>query len=246
MVYQCSYPDCDKESDSEKGINIHETKSHIQEQPWNDTERLKTLYFEKEMSYEEVGDEIGCSWSKVKESLKKNCSNSFPHQCPDCNKGFEEVKYLDSHHTREHKEHPWDGEEHLESLYTEKEMSTNEIADRLETNQNKVSYWLHKYGINVRTNVQGAILSNQNQQAAFRTNYNGYEEWREQKDGRQETVKVHRLLAVSKFGFDEVCDNIVHHGPITIPWANWEENIHIVKDRKEHYDIHDDHGYPVK
>lgn len=61
--------------------------------------------------------------------------------------------------------------------------------------------------------------------ALFRTNHNGYESWRANYDnGKTDYVKVHRLLAVAKYGFDEVTDMHVHHIK-PIPWLNTHANI---------------------
>jgi len=74
--------------------------------------------------------------------------------------------------------------------------------------------------------------------ALFRTNQNGYESWRANyNNGETDYVKVHRLLAVAKYGFDEVADMHVHHLN-NIPWLNTYSNITLETPEdhaREHY-----------
>jgi len=77
--------------------------------------------------------------------------------------------------------------------------------------------------------VRPAIAARRVDRAHFRTNHQGYEAWLAVCDGEQKRVAVHRLLAVAEYGFDAVCDKLVHHGPeAEIPWANWPGNIQLM------------------
>lgn len=82
--------------------------------------------------------------------------------------------------------------------------------------------------------------------AHYRTDHQGYEAWTSVSDGEQERVAVHRLLAVAEYGFDAVCDKLVHHGPeAEIPWANWPGNIQLMS-RGEHMMHHHHPDAPTK
>lgn len=61
---------------------------------------------------------------------------------------------------------------------------------------------------------------------------NGYERWVHTYEGEQAEVSVHRLLAVSEFGFDAVVDKQIHHKE-PIPWLNTPDNI-IALTKRQH------------
>jgi|GEM_PF-3600453 len=70
----------------------------------------------------------------------------------------------------------------------------------------------------------GLTLDNKYGPAGYRTTPDGYCSWQFQEFGDWAAVKVHRLLAVSEFGFDAVTDKVVHHKN-DIPWDNRPENL---------------------
>ncbi|MCU4743871.1 homing endonuclease associated repeat-containing protein [Natronoglomus mannanivorans] len=65
---------------------------------------------------------------------------------------------------------------------------------------------------------------------------NGYERWVHTHKGEQAEVSVHRLLAVSEFGFDAVADKQIHHKE-PIPWFNTPDNI-IALTKRQHLALH--------
>ncbi|USZ70439.1 homing endonuclease associated repeat-containing protein [Natronosalvus halobius] len=64
----------------------------------------------------------------------------------------------------------------------------------------------------------------------------GYERWVHTYEGEQSEVSVHRLLAVSEFGFDAVVDKQIHHKK-PIPWLNTPDNI-IALTKRQHLALH--------
>lgn len=64
--------------------------------------------------------------------------------------------------------------------------------------------------------------------ATYRTNSKGYDVWSDNTgDGSADRVRVHRLVAVAKFGFEEVADNHVHHKN-KCTWDNRPENLELM------------------
>lgn len=70
----------------------------------------------------------------------------------------------------------------------------------------------------------------------FHHDSSGYERWVHTYNGEQAEVSVHRLLAVSEFGFDAVADKQVHHEK-PIPWFNTPDNI-ISLTKRQHLALH--------
>jgi len=81
---------------------------------------------------------------------------------------------------------------------------------------------------------------NRSGKAQFRTLPQGYEAWRSWNKDGEELMYVHRLLAISEFGVEEVAGNHVHHKN-KIPWDNRPENIE-VKNEKQHLGDHTPNG----
>lgn len=106
----------------------------------------------------------------------------------------------------------------LYSLYWEEGLSTREIGDLFDVTSGSIQYWMDKYDID-RRDLSTALS---NIHAGYETSYTGYERWRDH--ANSEVVKVHRLLAVTEYGFDAVADKHVHHKN-GLSWDNRRENI---------------------
>jgi len=117
-------------------------------------------------------------------------------------------------------------EETLRELYWDEGMSLTDVADRLGCTSQTVRRWMKKHDIDRRPGKD-------KRPPRFHTHVSGYERWRHKSCGERYSVRVHRLLAVAEYGFDEVKNKDVHHEN-HIPWDNRIENISLVK--------HDDHG----
>ena len=120
--------------------------------------------------------------------------------------------------------------EWLYEHYIEKEMTQQEMADKIGCGQHTISKYLRKNDIETRD----------------RTDYvkhpkpmwhpKGYIEFIHNYNGERYRFYHHRLLAVAKEGFDAVKDKDVHHKN-GIGWDNRPSNIE-VKDSSDHYSEH--------
>lgn len=70
----------------------------------------------------------------------------------------------------------------------------------------------------------------------YRVGMDGYPRWYHTYRGELYRLRVHRLLAVAEYGFDEVCGKVVHHENGE-KWANWHDNIDVMTD-EEHGKLH--------
>lgn len=105
--------------------------------------------------------------------------------------------------------------ETLRELYWAKELTLAEIGELAGKSAGAIHHQMSKHGIE----TAGRGERNKVPYANFYTQQNGYEVW----DCESGTLPVHRLLAVSEYGFEAV-DGDVHHD-IPIPWLNTPDNI---------------------
>lgn len=131
---------------------------------------------------------------------------------------------------------PWSDESTLINLYHEKGYSTHEIAEKLGCNQTTVCYWMDKHEVKSRDRVEAVVSSIRSRPARFVTNEDGYECWFTRSRDKGWQVQVHRLLAASELGLDEIDSKDVHHKN-GIPWDNRPENIEVLN-RREHRKRH--------
>lgn len=116
--------------------------------------------------------------------------------------------------------YPWRDGDLLHELYIEREMLPREIAEKLDCGSSTVRDWLKRNDIPTRS-ISEAKQLRSDPFVPLNTTSHGYEVWWHEND----TVYVHRLLAVAKYGFDAVdSDRAVHHEN-EIPWDNRPENI---------------------
>ncbi len=137
-------------------------------------------------------------------------------------------------------------EETLRDLYVDREMTTREIADHFNCSNGTISDWLNRHEIETRENwkagVEAAAEANRVERVKMRTLHENhpYECWVTKLwEGDERVSKicyVHRLLAVSEYGFDAVADMDVHHDN-EIPWDNRPSNVGPV-DKSDHGTYH--------
>lgn len=123
---------------------------------------------------------------------------------------------------------PWRNKELLQELYVEKRLSAREIGEILDCGHTTLFYWMDKYGIETR--------DQSNLPPRITTSGNGYEIARSMTNGKVESVSIHRLLAVSEYGFDDIKGKDVHHKN-GIKWDNRLENITVL-DESKHKRLH--------
>jgi len=122
--------------------------------------------------------------------------------------------------------------ETLRRLYHGEGMSTVEIAKRTDVTDGTIGYWMDKHGIEKRTRSEA-----QRVERALYTHANGkYPIWVCNWKDTRDTVLVHRLLAVSEYGFGSLDGKVVHHKN-GVPWDNRIENLEIMG-VKEHHSHH--------
>lgn len=126
--------------------------------------------------------------------------------------------------TLRERESPWKDEELMHHLYHEEVMSANDIKKLFDCSIATVTKWLDKHdSITKRSLSEAAMVGKDSlNKASYYTLKRGHEMWKH----NQKAVYVHRLVAVSHFGFDAVRDKHVHHKN-GIPWDNREENLEL-------------------
>lgn len=114
----------------------------------------------------------------------------------------------------------------LRELYYKKRMTLQEMADELGTSATTVRRYMENHGIERRG--RGVMI---NTPVHLRWK-DGYRVWATTINGKQETVRVHRLTAVAEFGFEAVCGKVVHHKN-DMRCDNRSENLELMR-REEH------------
>lgn len=117
----------------------------------------------------------------------------------------------------------------LYKQYVENGLTQEEMAEKADCSQHTISRWLRKYGIDTRN------ISDYSRHVNPTWHPKGYIEFRDQSGGRDDRFYHHRLLAVAKYGFDEVVGKDVHHKN-GIGWANWTDNVELLEPG-EHYSM---------
>lgn len=93
--------------------------------PWTDKDRLRELYVEKDLTYDEVADRLGCSVSTIK-------------------------KWASEYNLGDEKK-PWKDRNRMYRLYVKEDMTQEEVADTLDCSYSTVNKWLKEHDIPVRT-----------------------------------------------------------------------------------------------
>ena len=120
----------------------------------------------------------------------------------------------------------------LRRLYWDEWLPQSTIAGIFDVDQANISYWMDKVGVPTRNDR----LSNETHgrySKKIRENSNGY---LVTPAPDSQYLYIHRLVAVSEFGFDEVKDKEVHHKN-GCPLDNRPENLEPVT-QAEHNKIH--------
>lgn len=130
------------------------------------------------------------------------------------------------------KQSPWRNENRLREMYFENKMSMPDIADELGCSFKTIYNWMEHFGIERRSLSEGVRLAANKKPASFMTDMWGYESWRTSHKNNGHKVRVHRLVAVAVWGFDEVSGKVVHHKN-NISWDNRPENLQTMT-RSEH------------
>jgi len=163
------------------------------------------------------------------------------HACPVCGKEHESEFAMKVHRGRAHSS-PWDDAETLRELYHDKGMSYHEMADHFDTS----------YGAIQKAMDRHEVKRNKSRGDPTRPAYHGFD-MRESRpigtcsetvsswvNGKNQTVKIHRLIAVAHGKLDPEdmwnSDLKVHHKS-GHGLDNRPENVEVVT-RAEHREAH--------
>ncbi|TKX82040.1 HNH endonuclease [Halorubrum sp. SD626R] len=131
-------------------------------------------------------------------------------------------------------QYPWRDRDRLEELYIDEQRTQREISEILGCGQDTIKRWLHRFDIPTRTDAGPAEMAEARR--VNRVTYDtsrGYPRARSSNpNGGVDSVRIHRLLAISEYGAEKVSGNVVHHKN-TIPWDNRPSNIEVMS-RGEH------------
>lgn len=182
--------------------------------PWHDAETLTEMYVEEGMTQKEIADEFDCSRAAIGKWMRRN-------NIPTREGGNPPEKT------------PWRDAELLREWYVEKGLSQREIAEAWGCSQKNIYKWLHRHGIETRPPSRDLPVH-------YFTHEDGYELWKHDRSDEIHYVRVHRLLAVAEYGFEEVAGKEIHHKN-KIKWDNRPENI-VPLTVSEHRQVHWDEG----
>lgn len=107
--------------------DIETRDRNSEKHPWHDEQRLREMYFERDMNQYEIADELGCSQVTI--------ANWFDRH--DIETGWESVDVL--------RDEDW-----LRYMYIDKGFSQHQIADKLGCGQMTVSRWCDNHDIETR------------------------------------------------------------------------------------------------
>jgi len=142
--------------------------------------------------------------------------------CEQCGAEYKSKAGRTKHQNKGHE--PYHYKSVLEKLYVKDGMSTNDIADEFDVDQNQISRFLKRQGIKIRTESEAMRLINGLNTPTIYTNKSGYEI---AACGMTDSaVKIHRLVAYAHHGND-IANNHVHHEN-KIPWDNRPQNLDVV------------------
>jgi transcriptional regulator with XRE-family HTH domain len=96
-------------------------------------------------------------------------------------------------------------EEWLHEKYVDEGLTQSEISELAGCGQHTISRWLREHNINTRDKSEYIT------HPFVGEHPKGYMEARCQAGGTDDRFYIHRLIAVSKYGFDAVCGMDVHH-----------------------------------
>jgi transposase len=167
-------------------------------------EWLRSKYIDEEMTMREIADEADVYHSTIvrwcdRYNIK---SRGRSETTPPHKRGYDVSK------------------EELQDLYWNELMSMEDISERFNVDSSTINRWFKIYDIETREHYEWRLYG----PAKYRTIQKGYESVRTTIDGSEKSMYVHRLVAIAKYGIDDVKDKHVHHKN-HIPWDNRYENI---------------------
>lgn len=154
------------------------TRVHMgmENKPWRDEARLRTLYVDERLSTSEIGDRLDCSRKTVEKWIRefelkteakpwrdrdtlsrlrneKHLSQAEIAERFDCSQTIISywLREFDLDSGKVTKPKPWRDEEVLRRLYVKQRLTMAEVADTLKCSRQAVEEWIHCHGIETRS-----------------------------------------------------------------------------------------------
>jgi len=130
----------------------------------------------------------------------------------------------------------WEQHSYLKELYVNQKQTQKEIAEILGTTKSNISANLLESG--VKTRKRGDL-----QHPTTYISESGYLTCRHRlggRDGERVAFRIHRLVAVAEYGYDEVAGKVVHHKN-RHRLDNRPENLQPIS-KSEHAKLHHENG----
>ena len=104
-------------------------------------------------------------------------------------------------------------EDVLRELYWDKELSIQEIADKVDVSYTTIRRHMVENNIERRTRTEAQLARTEyNEHPGVHEGSNGYMKiYHKDVDGKAKQIRVHRLIAIAIYGIDAVKDMHVHH-----------------------------------
>lgn len=107
--------------------------AEMEEYPWRDAERLRTLYLEKELSQNQIAEKLGTSGSVIHRWLNRH-----------------DIETRKRGDTRSTSDTPWRDEDTMRQLYVEEGLSTYQIGEELGCSYQTAHDWLERHDVETR------------------------------------------------------------------------------------------------
>lgn len=166
--------------------------------PWRDREIMKELYYDKDMTQEEIAEYLGCGDGTVNRWV-----HNHDLEVRSIGSENKKVRSVD-----------------LGKLYWKDGKSQSEIAEQCDCSVGLVSKLMKEQGIPVRGGYDG-------EPSIYTGTQQGYERCYVRDGDETQKFLLHRLVAVMEFGFDAVKDMDVHHKN-ELKWDNRPSNIELM------------------
>jgi len=197
------------------------SKEYNDSNPWRDEGVLHELYWDKQLTLEEIADRFDITHQAVLYWFNKHGIETRSPDPPETDNTSQDICERAS----------WRDRDTLESLI-EDDLTIEEMAARLGCCSSTVSHWMAEHDLSIGTKTEPAVEARRSNRAWFITRKEGYESVGDQ----HSEVGVHRLVAVAEYGVDAVSDGIVHHRN-GIPWDNRPGNLETMS-RGDHLKLH--------
>jgi len=203
--------------------DVNETRRLKKEKAKPSEEQLREWYEEQYLTVDEVAEKCGVSRQTVYDYMDDYGIER---------RSSKESRAIRGTGTNQFEHGPHREKEWLEQKYWGEKMSQEEMAEEAGVTVATIVRQMQKNGVDSRENYVSRVLRDPG--AGFvHADANGYETVKHSVDDHTYNYRIHRLLAIAKYGYDEVEDKVVHHKN-GIPWDNRHDNIKLFDSQSEH------------